>query len=220
MPACTEPGCTGAIVDGYCDICGSPPASATPFVQAGAAIAAAPPAIATRPRRLAVRQELVAAAVLLLLGCAVLLSQVAPDFRSSRPSTTVHSAPTMVVAQSASPGGESLSANEVPVAAPVNGSAEGATIQVDLPKPAKVFDTVRIEGTYRGGPDTFLRIQRWEEGGWVAFPVPTKTNQSGQFTAYVEFGRPGRYMLRVFHPGSGVTSEPFAVVISGSGPVP
>jgi hypothetical protein len=125
----------------------------------------------------------------------------------------------MVVTQDASPGGVSSSVDEVPAAAPVNGSLEGDTIQVDLVKPAKVFDTVRIKGMYRGGPETFLRVQRWE-GEWVAFPVPTKTNQSGQFTAYVEFGRSGRYMLRVFHPGSGVTSEPFAVVISGAGPVP
>jgi serine/threonine-protein kinase PknG len=28
MTACTQPGCTGTIVDGYCDVCGSPPAAA------------------------------------------------------------------------------------------------------------------------------------------------------------------------------------------------
>ena len=31
MTACTQPGCTGRIVDGYCDVCGSP-AGAAPFV--------------------------------------------------------------------------------------------------------------------------------------------------------------------------------------------
>ena len=29
MTRCTQPGCTGTIVDGYCDVCGSPP-DATP----------------------------------------------------------------------------------------------------------------------------------------------------------------------------------------------
>src|SRR5688572_26823644 len=24
MPACTQPGCTGRIIDGYCDVCGGP----------------------------------------------------------------------------------------------------------------------------------------------------------------------------------------------------
>ena len=39
MTACTQPGCTGTIVDGYCDVCGSP-AGATPFVLAEAAASA------------------------------------------------------------------------------------------------------------------------------------------------------------------------------------
>jgi hypothetical protein len=85
----------------------------------------------------------------------------------------------------------------------------------DLPDPARPFQTVRIEGTYGGGADTFLRVQRWERGKWLAFPVPTKTNQSGQFTAYVELGQPGRYQLRLLDPGSGVTSKPFVLVIKG-----
>jgi serine/threonine-protein kinase PknG len=32
MTACTQPGCTGTIVDGYCDVCGSP-SGAVPFVS-------------------------------------------------------------------------------------------------------------------------------------------------------------------------------------------
>ena len=40
--ACTQPGCTGTIVDDYCDVCGSP-AGAVPYLPAGA-LAASPPA--------------------------------------------------------------------------------------------------------------------------------------------------------------------------------
>ena len=36
-------------------------------------------------------------------------------------------------------------------------------------------------------------MQRWEGGKWLDFPLPTKTDQSGQFTTYVELGQPGRY---------------------------
>jgi hypothetical protein len=43
MTACTQPGCTGRIVDGYCDVCGSP-AGAAAFVPAGSAASAASPA--------------------------------------------------------------------------------------------------------------------------------------------------------------------------------
>jgi hypothetical protein len=34
ITACTQPACTGTIVDAYCDVCGSP-AGAVPFVSAG-----------------------------------------------------------------------------------------------------------------------------------------------------------------------------------------
>ena len=78
---------------------------------------------------------------------------------------------------------------------------------------AKPFQTVPIHGTYRGATDAFLQVQLWERGKWLALPLPTKTNQRGQFTAYVELGEPGRYRLRVFDPDSGVTSNPSELVI-------
>jgi hypothetical protein len=107
-----------------------------------------------------------------------------------------------------------------PTSGPSNQSTdtggEEPTIQLeDLPKSARPFETVRVQGTYRGGADTFLRVQRWEKGKWLAFPIPTKTDQSGKFTAYVELGQPGRYQLRVLDPGSGAASKPFVLVIKG-----
>jgi hypothetical protein len=107
-----------------------------------------------------------------------------------------------------------------PTSEPSNGSTdtggEGRTIQLeDLADSARSFQTVRIEGMYRGGPDTFMQVQRWEGGQWLAFPLPTKTDQSGRFTAFVEFGQPGRYRLRVVDPDSGVMSKTFVLVITG-----
>jgi hypothetical protein len=49
----------------------------------------------------------------------------------------------------------------------------------------------------------------------VDFPVPTKANDSGKFTAHVEFWQPGRYEVRVIDPDSGVVSKTFVVVIKG-----
>jgi hypothetical protein len=93
---------------------------------------------------------------------------------------------------------------------------EESTIQLeDLAASARPFEAVRIQGTYRGGTGTFLRVQRWEGGKWLDFPVPTKTDQSGQFITQAEFGQPGRYRLRLVDPDSGVTSKPFVVVIKG-----
>jgi hypothetical protein len=80
---------------------------------------------------------------------------------------------------------------------------------------ARPFENVRIEGLYRGGADTFLRVQRWEQGRWRAFPLPAKTDEVGQFATYVEFGQPGRYRLRVLDHESGVTSKPLVLVVEG-----
>ena len=97
-----------------------------------------------------------------------------------------------------------------------SGSAQGETIQLEASADsAKPFQTVPIRGTHRGGADTFLRVERWEGGKWVPFPLPAKTDQSGQFTAYVELGQPGRYRLRVLDPDSRVTSKPSVLEIRG-----
>jgi hypothetical protein len=117
---------------------------------------------------------------------------------------------------SATPGKVSSSSGPSSASDPRSGSAEQRTIQLeDLADSAKPFQTVRIQGTYRGGGDTFLRVQRWEGGKWLDFPLPTKTNESGRFTAYVELGQPGRYPLRVLDPDSGVTSKMLVLVIKG-----
>ena len=93
---------------------------------------------------------------------------------------------------------------------------EESTIQLeDLPASARPFEAVHIQGTYRGGSGTFLRVQRWEGGKWLDFPIPTMTDHSGRFITQAEFGQPGGYRLRVVDPDSGVTSKPFVVVIKG-----
>jgi hypothetical protein len=207
MTACPQPGCTGTIVDDYCDVCGSP-AGALPFVPAGAAASGPSPGRAagdglTAGRRrvvAAVRRAVGVAAVLFLLGCAVLFYRIVPGFPTSgsRPSTTASPAPTRVGTQNGS------------------GSAATETIQLeDLADSARPFEAVRIQGTYRGGAGTFLRVQRWEGGKWLDFPLPTKTDQSGQFITQAEFGQPGRYRLRVLDPDSGVASRPFVLVVEG-----
>ncbi|WP_225878029.1 serine/threonine-protein kinase [Spongiactinospora rosea] len=43
MSACTQPGCTGTMEDGYCDTCGMPPAAAPPQERSAGGRHAAPP---------------------------------------------------------------------------------------------------------------------------------------------------------------------------------
>jgi hypothetical protein len=155
------------------------------------------------------RLTLLVLAVLVILNVVwlgLLLSR-APGERAVEPTST----------QSATPGGLSSSAGRSPPSDPRSGSPEERQIieLQHLAKSAMPFQTVRIQGMYHGGADTFLRVQRSEGGKWLNFPLPTKTDQSGQFTAYVELGQPGRYQLRVLDPNSGVTSKPFVLVIKG-----
>ena len=190
-----------------------------------------------RPGVTSVRRAVGVAAVSFLLSCAVVFYQVAPGFPTfgSSPWTTAHPsarpAPTGISTPSPTPGGQSPSADPSgaadsgpPTSTPTPGAGdstgagpagEGTIHLEDSADSAKPFQTVRIQGTYSGGVDTFLRVQRWEVGKWLDFPVPAKTDGSGHFTAYVELGRPGRYWLRVLDPDSGVTSKPFALVIRG-----
>jgi hypothetical protein len=161
----------------------------------------------SRNRRL--RLILLVLAVLVILNVVwlgLLLSR-ASDERAGQSSSS----------QSATPAGVSSSSGPSSASDPRSGSAEEQrTIELeDLADSAKPFQTVRIQGTYRGGGDTFLRVQRWESGKWLDFPLPTKTDESGRFTAYVELGQPGRYALRVRDPDSGATSKILVLVING-----
>jgi len=163
--------------------------------------------LASRNRRL--RLTLLVLAVLVVLNVVwlgLLLSRASGE-RAGQSSSS----------QSATSGGVSSSSGPSSASDPRSGSAEEQrTIELeDLADSAKPFQTVRIQGTYRGGGDTFLRVQRWEGGKWLDFPLPTKTNKSGRFTAYVELGQPGRYALRVRDPDSGVTSKILVLVIKG-----
>jgi len=152
---------------------------------------------------------------LLALAVLIILNGVWLGFLLSRAPGEPAVEPTS--AQSPTPGGLSSSAGSPPASDPSSDSSEERqTIELEhLVKSARPFQTVRIQGTYNGGADTFLRVQRWEGGKWLDFPLPTKTDQTGRFTAHVELGQPGRYQLHVLDPNSGVTSKPFVLVIKG-----
>jgi hypothetical protein len=80
---------------------------------------------------------------------------------------------------------------------------------------ARPFETVRVMGTYIGArARTILRVQQHQGGDWVDFPLPTTTDDSGDFTAYVELGSPGEHRVRIVDPATNTVSESVIVVIS------
>lgn len=69
------------------------------------------------------------------------------------------------------------------------------------------FETVRVDGTYSPlDSPTELRVQWQRRDEWVSFPLHVVPDPSGDFAAYVEFGRTGRHQLRVLDPRTGATS--------------
>ena len=197
-----------------------------------------------RPGLMSVRRVVGVAAVAFLLSCAVVFYLVGSGILASgsgagtTASPSARPAPSTVDHSQSEPSGgvwstagATRSADSESPSWPTAGDNTGSpgsageeTIQVQAPTDsAKSFQTVQIQGTYRGGADTFLWVQRWEVGSrkvgkWVNFPVPTKTDQSGQFTAHVELGMPGRHQLRVLDPGAEVASQPFVLVIEADTP--
>jgi serine/threonine protein kinase len=162
--------------------------------------------IAATPRRRESRRTVLlvlAAALVIVTGSATAWLVGAPD--SSGVSAPITQSPVA---------GELPSSADPSQAAPSGSPPASIRLRSSVDS-AKPFQAARIQGTYPGGAGTFLRVQRWEEGAWLTFPVPAKTDQSGQFTVYVELGQPGRYRLRVLDPGSGATSEPVVLVIKG-----
>ena len=75
-----------------------------------------------------------------------------------------------------------------------------STIQLeDLPTVPGPFETVQIQGTYPDEGDTFSGAAL---GGWqvAGLSATHQDRPSGQFTAFIELGQPGRYRLRVLTP--------------------
>lgn len=79
---------------------------------------------------------------------------------------------------------------------------------------ARPFETVRMEGSYVGSSArTILRVQHRRGGHWVDFPLPTTTDESGNFTVHVELGTTGEHQVRVVDPRTHTVSETVLVVI-------
>jgi serine/threonine protein kinase len=190
----------------------APPASGSPESDEDA-----PPS--ERRRRLGLLGLVAALVTLIASATAWLVSEPASSgVPAAPPPSATSGVPSPSAASSASASPRPATPSTTPGGGDVTGSDSSAEQVIrleDPPRSAESFETIRIRGTYHGGPSTFLRVQRWENDSWRSFPLPTRTDESGNFTAHVELGQPGRYRLRLVDVDSGMTSEPFVLVIRG-----
>jgi hypothetical protein len=186
-----------------------------------------------RPGLALVRRAVGVAAVIFLLSCAVAFYAMAPSLPSSGATAAPTTGPPSIAPPPVSqpPAGEPSSSEPPPSGPPVsesppsepptttpsvNTSSSSAANSIEIEdwtRSVKSFQAVQVRGIYHGGPNTFVYAQRLEEGKWLSFPLPTKTDGDGRFTLYGALDRPGGYWFRVIEPSSGLTSQQFAVMV-------
>ena len=153
--------------------------------------------------------------VLLLLG-ALLYYRTSTNASSVAPSPgTPSTASSPSVAE---PHGDATPSTNPSRASVKPTAAKGPIIQVhgDRRIRATPFETVRIRGTYHGGPNTFVQAERRVSAGkWEVFPLPASTDRLGRFILHVEIGEVGHHWVQVVDPKKKVKSQPIVVVIEG-----
>jgi hypothetical protein len=147
-------------------------------------------------------------------GHGAVTSSPAPSAATSAGASSTGSAstsprPSASAAPSSSPRGSGAATLTPSQGAETRGAAGGrrhielaATSYLGQP-----FETVAIKGRYPGASaGTLLRVQHREGSRWLVFPLPTTTDSSGRFTAHVDMGGAGQYLLRVVDPRRKVLS--------------
>ncbi len=74
------------------------------------------------------------------------------------------------------------------------------------------YQTVGLAGQSQEA-NSLLRVQRLDDGKWINFPLPTMSDSSGRFAAYVELGKAGVYRLRVVSDATGESSNVVSVTV-------
>ncbi|WP_101523299.1 hypothetical protein [Nocardioides houyundeii] len=71
---------------------------------------------------------------------------------------------------------------------------------------------IDLSGSYPQGDGAILQVQRFENGGWAAFPVTVSV--SGEtFATYVQTGQGGETKFRVLDTDSGLASNEVVVTV-------
>lgn len=94
--------------------------------------------------------------------------------------------------------GEEESAEVEPSESPTQAPDGDIALSVSPPS-VGAMQRINLTGTYRGGDNARLEVQRQEAGAWTNFGVDA-TVTAGTFQTYVMSGRTGENTFRVFDP--------------------
>lgn len=91
-------------------------------------------------------------------------------------------------------------------------AATGELYLAASPQFVKPMERVNLTGQWPGHDAVGLMVQRQEDGEWVDFGVQTQVSV-GTFETYVQTGREGDNVFRVFDPNSDTASNEVTVTI-------
>lgn len=155
---------------------------------------------------------LLAVAVVIALGTVLLVRTLGLDEGESGETVGSATEPSEPLPSTALPvpGEESPSAS--PSASPSeSGSADGIALSVSPPSVGPM-QRINLTGTYEGGDNARLEVQRQEDGAWTNFGVDAGVT-AGTFQTYVMSGRTGENLFRVFDPAARKGSNAVTVTI-------
>jgi len=93
-----------------------------------------------------------------------------------------------------------------------SGASTGELFLAASPQFVKPMERINLTGQWPGHDAVGLMVQRREDGEWVDFGVQTHLSV-GTFETYVQTGREGDNVFRVFDPNSNTASNEVTVTI-------
>ncbi len=128
---------------------------------------------------------------------------------SSGPVGAAPADPPKALPTTALPGPEDSSDDETAEAAPTDEPSDLVTpkegkkgrIEMDVsPVNARPMERVNLTGTYAGGDNVGLKVQRFVDGSWADFGDVEATVRNGTFATYIQTGRSGENRFRMYDP--------------------
>ncbi|KQT92150.1 hypothetical protein ASG49_09335 [Marmoricola sp. Leaf446] len=154
---------------------------------------------------------LLAVAVLIALGTTLMVRTLGLDEGGSEGAVGSTTEPSDPLPSSALP----VPGEESPTAQPSESPSESAGGDIALSvSPASVgpMQRINLTGTYRGGDNARLEVQRQEDGAWTNFGVDAGVT-AGTFQTYVMSGRTGENLFRLYDPANRKASNVVEVTI-------
>ncbi|ROR92685.1 hypothetical protein [Nocardioides aurantiacus] len=155
---------------------------------------------------------LLAVAIVIALGTVLMVRTLGLDEGESDVAVGSATEPSDPLPSSALPVPGEESPSAPPSESPSESAADGDISLSVSPSSVGPMQRINLTGTYRGGDNARLEVQRQENGAWTSFGVDAGVT-AGTFQTYVMSGRTGENLFRLFDPAARKASNVVRVTI-------